>query len=47
VVIPAEKIDAGLDFMYLIQAMDGKRRGTMFPDFKKQPPYLVVRLERG
>jgi len=47
VVIPADKIDARFDFMYLIQAMDRMRCGTMFPDFKKQTPYFVVRLERG
>ena len=46
-VIPADKIDAEFDFMYLIQAMDGKRRGTMFPDFNEQTPYFVVRLERA
>ena len=46
-VIPADKIDARFDFMYLIQAMDRMRCGTMFPDFKKQTPYFVVRLERG
>jgi len=47
VVIPADKIDARFDFMHLIQAMDRMRCGTMFPDFKKQTPYFVVRLERG
>jgi hypothetical protein len=46
-VIPAEKIVPQFDFMYFIQAMDNNHHGTMFPDFNKQTPYFVVRLERG
>jgi hypothetical protein len=45
-VIPADKIDPQFDFMYFIQAMDNQHRGVMFPDFNKQTPYFVVRLER-
>lgn len=45
-VIPAEKIDPRFDFMYFIRAMDNAHRGTMYPDFEKQTPYLIVRLER-
>jgi len=46
-VIPAEKIDPQFDFMYLIQAMDNKHRGAMFPDFNQQTPYCIVHLDRG
>jgi hypothetical protein len=46
-VIPAGKIDPRFDFMYFIQAMDSRHHGVMFPDFSKQAPYFVVRLERG
>ena len=45
-VIPAEKVIPQFDFMYFIQAMDNKHRGVMYPDFNKQTPYFVVRLER-
>jgi hypothetical protein len=45
-VIPAEKIVPQFDFMYFIQAMDNNHHGVMFPDFNKQTPYFVVRLER-
>jgi hypothetical protein len=45
-VIPAEKIDPRFDLMYFIQAMDNQHHGVMFPDFNKQAPYFVVRLER-
>jgi hypothetical protein len=46
-VIPAGKINPRFDFMYLIQAMDTKHHGTMFPDFNKQSPYFIVHLARG
>jgi hypothetical protein len=46
-VIPADKIDPQFDFMYLIQAMDNKHRGAMFPDFNQETPYVIVSLERG
>jgi hypothetical protein len=45
-VIPADKINPQFDFMYFIQAMDNQHRGVMYPDFNKQTPYFVVRLER-
>ena len=45
-VIPADKIDPRYDFMYLIQAMDNDHRGVMYPDFNKQTPYFVARVER-
>jgi hypothetical protein len=45
-VIPAGKIDPQFDFMYFIQALDNQHHGVMFPDFNKQTPYFVVRLER-
>ncbi len=46
-VIPADKIDPRFDFMYFIQVMDNQHRGVIFPDFNRQTPYFVVRLERG
>lgn len=46
-VIPAEKINPHFDFMYFLQAMDHKHRGVMYPDFNRQTPYFIVRLERG
>jgi hypothetical protein len=46
-VIPADKIDPQFDFMYLIQAMDNRHRGAMFPDFNQETPYVIVSLERG
>ncbi len=45
-VIPAEKIDPQFDFMYLLQAMDNQHHGVIHPDFGKQTPYFVVRLQR-
>ena len=45
-VIPADKINPQFDFMYFIQAMDNQHCGVMYPDFNKQTPYFVVRLER-
>ncbi len=46
-VIPGDKIDPQFDFMYFLQAMDNQHHGVMFPDFSKQTPCFVVRLERG
>ena len=45
-VIPAGKLDPKFDFMYFIQAMDNQHHGVMFPDFNRQTPYFVVKLER-
>ncbi|HZM03202.1 MAG TPA: hypothetical protein VFC44_09275, partial [Candidatus Saccharimonadales bacterium] len=44
-VISASKIDSKFDFMYFLQAMDNQHCGAMFPDFNRQTPYFVVRLE--
>jgi hypothetical protein len=46
-VIPADKLDPQFDFMYFIQAMDNQHHGVMFPDFNRQTPYFVVKLERA
>jgi hypothetical protein len=46
-VIPADKIDPRFDFIYFIQVMDNQHHGVIFPDFNRQTPYFVVRLERG
>jgi hypothetical protein len=44
--IPAEEIDPKWDFMYLIEAMDTKGNGTIWPDLNRETPYVVVRLLR-
>ena len=45
-IVPGEDIASEWDFMYLIEAMDAKGNGTIWPDFEEQAPYVVVRLER-
>jgi hypothetical protein len=47
VTIPAEKIDPKWNLMYLIEMMDNKNRGFIFPDLNKQTPYIVTSLSRG
>ncbi|MCK4276780.1 MAG: hypothetical protein KAX78_09720, partial [Phycisphaerae bacterium] len=34
------------DFMYLIEVMDNKANGTIYPDLEKEAPYIVVKLQR-
>jgi hypothetical protein len=46
-VIPPSQIDPKFDFMYLIQAMDNSHHGVIYPDFQKQTPYFIVRLDRS
>ena len=41
------QIDTPFDFMYFIRVVDNQNHGRMYPDFNKQTPYFVVRLERG
>ena len=45
-VIPADQINPKWDFMYLIEAMDTKGNGKIYPDIEKETPYVVVKLQR-
>jgi len=47
VVLPADKINPKWDFMYLIEIMDNKGNGTIYPDLNKNTPYVVVNLNRN
>jgi len=42
--IPAEHLDPKWDFMYLIEVMDTKGNGKIYPDLETETPYVVVRL---
>jgi hypothetical protein len=33
--------------MYLIEMMDTKGRGAIYPDLSKETPYVVVKLDRS
>ncbi len=46
VTIPAEQIDPKWDFMYLIEVMDTRGNGRIYPDPEEETPYIVVRLIR-
>ena len=45
-VIPGEHVAAGWDFMYLIEVMDTKGNGKIYPDLEKETPYVIVRLRQ-
>ncbi len=45
-VIPAEMFNPKWDVMYLIEVMDNKGKGVIYPDFKKETPYCIVKLNR-
>jgi hypothetical protein len=45
-VIPGEHVAAGWDFMYLIEVMDTKGNGKIYPDLEKEAPYVIVRLRQ-
>jgi hypothetical protein len=45
-VITAEQIAAKWDLMYLIEVMDNRGNGKIYPDLNVESPYVVVRLER-
>ena len=32
--------------MYLIEVMDNKGNGKIYPDIEKETPYVVVKLQR-
>jgi hypothetical protein len=46
VTVPAEQINPKWDFMYLIEFMDNKGRGKIYPELNKETPYIVVKLIR-
>jgi hypothetical protein len=45
-VVPAQDVDPKYDFMYLIEVMDRNGNGAIYPDMKKETPYIVVKLDR-
>ena len=45
-VIPAEHVLPTWDLMYLIEVMDRRSNGQIYPDLNKETPYVVVRLMR-
>jgi hypothetical protein len=47
VVVPADKINPTWDFMYLIEVMDNKGNGRIYPDLNKETPYVIVTLNRN
>lgn len=47
VIIPGEKINPKWDFMYLIEIMDNKGNGAIYPDLNKETPYVVINLNRN
>jgi hypothetical protein len=44
--IPPEHIPSEWDFMYFFEVMDKDGNGRIFPDFEKETPYIVVKLDR-
>ncbi len=46
VVVPAENLVAKWDFMYLIEVMDNRGNGRIYPDLNKETPYVIVHLAR-
>jgi len=45
-IIPASAITTQWDLMYLIEAMDNKGNGRIYPDLEKETPYVIVRVQR-
>ena len=45
-VIPGSDIVPKWDFMYYFEAIDNRGNGKIYPDAEKQPPYVIVKLER-
>jgi len=44
--VPGDFLVQQWHFMYFIGAIDGAGHGTMWPDFAKEPPYVIVHLSR-
>jgi hypothetical protein len=45
-VIPPEHVVAAWDLMYLIEVMDKRGHGRIYPDLNTETPYIIVRLAR-
>jgi hypothetical protein len=45
-VVPGKAVAAKWDFMYLIEVMDNKGNGKIYPELEKETPYVVVKLKR-
>jgi hypothetical protein len=45
--VPSDQINQKWDFMYLIEMMDTKGRGAIYPDLANETPYVVVKLDRS
>ncbi|MBK5270873.1 MAG: hypothetical protein JJE22_07650, partial [Bacteroidia bacterium] len=46
VTIPVDKFDLKWNLQYLIEMMDNKNRGFIYPDLNKQTPYIITSLIR-
>jgi hypothetical protein len=44
--VPPEHVMPAWDLMYLIEVMDNRGHGRVYPDLNTETPYVVVRLER-
>lgn len=44
--VPGDKIVPKWDFMYYFEVMDNSGNGKIYPDFEKETPYVIVKLER-
>jgi hypothetical protein len=44
--IPGEFFERQWDAMYFIEAIDGAGNGAIWPDFRREPPYVFVKVER-
>ena len=42
---PAEHVPAKWDFMYFFEAMDNADNGRIYPDFEREAPYIVLKLD--
>jgi hypothetical protein len=45
-VIPAGHVASKWDLMYLIEVMDNRGNGRIWPDLNKETPYVVVKIAR-
>jgi len=46
VIVPADEINPGWDFMYLIEIMDKNGKGKIYPGFNNETPYIITKLTR-
>ncbi len=45
-IIPVEQFNSKWDVMYLIEVIDKNGKGKIYPDFNKETPYRIVKLNR-